>query len=263
VTTSMTASSTSCASPSEAPEVARGGCPAEQCSAGLPLSRRRDRAPGGAGSVEGEPLVVVGCGALGPELREALARLGVEAELRLLPPVLHDRPASIPAEVARAVEAEQSAGRRVVVAYADCGTYGRLDEACDSLGVERLEGLHCYDVLAGAGRVRALLEEEPGTYLLTDFLVRRFRSLVWRELGLDRHPELWNDYFGHYRRVVWLAGRRTPEREAEAERIAELFGAPLEVVEVGTGGLEAALGRLVGRVEEPSRAGSPAAGGGG
>lgn len=220
-----------------------------------------DRPARAEGPEDVGPLVVVGCGALGPELRQAFARLGVEAELRLLPPVLHDRPGAIPGEVARAVEAARAEGRRVVVAYADCGTYGRLDEVCDSLGVERLPGLHCYDVLAGEERVRALLEEEPGTYLLTDFLVRQFRSLVWRELGLDRHPELWKDYFGHYRRVVWLAGRRTPEREAEAERIAALFGVPLEVVEVGTVGLEAALERLA-APKEPSRA-TAAAGGGG
>jgi hypothetical protein len=90
----------------------------------------------------------------------------------------------------------------VAVAYADCGTYGALDD----VGVPRLHGDHCYDVFARE-EVRAALEEEPGTYFLTDFLARTFEHTVWRELGLDRHPELRDDYFGHYTRVLWPSKR--------------------------------------------------------
>ena len=97
----------------------------------------------------------------------------------------------------------------MAVAYADCGTYGALDDMCARLGLRRLPGLHCYDVFAGPDRVRELFEAEPGTYLLTDFLVRSFDRTVLAGLGLDRYPELWPDYFGHYRRVVWLAWGET------------------------------------------------------
>ena len=103
----------------------------------------------------------------------------------------------------------QARGCYVVVAYADCGTYGVLDGVCERLRIGRLRGLHCYDVFAGPERMEELFAAEPGTYVLTDFLVRSFRRTVLSELGLDRHPELWTDYFGHYRRVVWLAQRRT------------------------------------------------------
>ena len=88
------------------------------------------------------------------------------------------------------------------------------------LGLRRLRGLHCYDVLGGPDRMRALLDAEPGTYLLTDFLVRSFHRTVLAELGLDRHPELWPDYFGHYRRLVWLAQARDADLDAEAAAIA-------------------------------------------
>jgi len=100
-------------------------------------------------------------------------------------------------------------------------------------------------VFAGPDRVRELFEAEPGTYLLTDFLVRSFDKTVLAGLGLDRYPELWPDYFGHYRRVVWLAQNRTAELEAEAERVAARFGLPLTVVETGLGRLESELERLV------------------
>ena len=136
-------------------------------------------------------------------------------------------------------------GQRVAVAYADCGTYGALDELCARLGLRRLPGLHCYDVFAGPERMRAVFEAEPGTYVLTDFLVRSFQRTVLAELGLDRYPQLWPDYFGHYRRVVWLAQDREPGLEAEAGRVAARFGLPLTVVETGTGRLERELELLV------------------
>ena len=165
-----------------------------------------------------------------------------------LPAILHNSPRSITPEVARLAAELLDAGFRVVVAYADCGTYGELDELCGRLGLARLPGLHCYDVLAGSSEVRDLFAAEPGTYLLTDFLVRSFRRSVIEPLGLDRYPELWTDYFGHYRRVVWLAQSRSDAGlSAEAEKIAGMFGLPLTVVDVGVSRLEAALAELVTR----------------
>jgi hypothetical protein len=145
----------------------------------------------------------------------------------------------------RYVVSAQRSGRAVALAYADCGTYGALDELCARYGVRRLPGLHCYDVFAGAPRMAAMFDAEPGTYVLTDFLLRSFDRSVLAELGLDRHPELWPDYFGHYRRLVWLAQEPTPALAAEAERVARMFGLPLTRVEVGVGRLERALAALV------------------
>jgi hypothetical protein len=134
---------------------------------------------------------------------------------------------------------------RVVVGYADCGTYGALDEVCAELGVPRMDGLHCYDVYAGSATVERLMAEEPGTYLLTDFLVRSFARTVEQELGLDRWPELRDDYFGHYHRVVWLAQRPDDELRALAEDAARRIGLPLTVLSTGESGLADALARLV------------------
>ena len=168
--------------------------------------------------------------------------------VRSLPAVLHNRPQKIIILAERYVVRALDAGRTVALAYADCGTYGALDELCARYGVRRLPGLHCYDVFAGASRLAAMFEAEPGTYVLTDFLLRSFDRLVVTELGLGRHPELWGDYFGHYRRLVWLAQEPTPALEAEADRVAGLFGLPLTRLDTGLGRLESALADLVAEV---------------
>jgi hypothetical protein len=162
-----------------------------------------------------------------------------------LPPLLHNRPERIAGAVEDRVVELRGRYAAVAVAFADCGTYGALDEVCARLGVARLPGAHCYDVFGGAERVGRMLADEPGTYLLTDFLVSAFRRCVMAELGLDRHPELRDVYFRHYRRAVWLAQSPTPELRAAAQEAAAVLGLPLEVVVVGDGGLERALAGLV------------------
>ena len=162
-----------------------------------------------------------------------------------LPPLLHNQPQLIAGEV-RALALELAAQYdAVAVAYADCGTYGALDAVCAELGLRRLPGLHCYDLFAGESRLASFLDEQPGTYLLTDFLVRSFERTVIRELGLDRHPELRDDYFGHYTRVVWLAQEPDDELRSLAEAAAARIGLPLTVVDTGHGRLEAALEELL------------------
>jgi hypothetical protein len=127
-----------------------------------------------------------------------------------------------------------------------------LDSLCERLGIRRLPGLHCYDVLAGPDRLRAMFEAEPGTYLLTDFLVRSFRRSVLAELGLDRYPELWPDYFGHYRRLVWLAQARDAALDADAEAIGVMFRLPLTVIDTGISGLERELELLIAESPPPA-----------
>ena len=182
---------------------------------------------------------VITCGALAGHIRDIAARRGWPVAVHALPARLHNRPEQIPGRV----EVEIVDGR-AVVAYADCGTYGKLDELCAERGIRRLPGLHCYDLYAGANTVRELFHMEPGTYLLTDYLVRTFDRTVVASLGLDRYPELWPDYFGHYTRVVWLAQEPTPELKAEAESVAARFGLPLTIVATGLDRLEAALAEL-------------------
>ena len=171
------------------------------------------------------------CGALSADATSWIEASGASVDIHPLPPLLHNRPERIAAEVERLIVELRDRYDEIVIGYADCGSYGAIDEVCERHGVHRLAGQHCYDIYAGADEMAAIWEAEPGTYVLTDFLVLSFDRVVWRELGLDRHPELRDDYFRHYSRVVWLAGRRTPDMERAAERAAERLGLPLEVVD--------------------------------
>src|SRR6516162_5325365 len=213
---------------------------ASSISCRSPLRGVRGVVPPGKCEVE-----IVACGALAAPVREIVARRGWPAAVTPLPAVLHNRPRQIVPAAERVVAAALAAGRTVVLAYADCGSYGALDELCARYGVRRLPGLHCYDVFAGTDRMAAMFGAEPGTYVLTDFLLRGFDRLVVAELGLDRYPELWGDYFGHYRRLVWLAQEPSAALTAEAERVAGMFGLPLTRVDTGVRRLEEALASLV------------------
>lgn len=188
---------------------------------------------------------VIACGALATDITEIVARRQWPVDVHPLPPLLHNHPDRIAPEVERALVEIRDRYAQVAIAYADCGTYGALDEVCARQGIERLPGSDCYSVYAGVDEYRAILETEPGTYLLTDFLAASFHRSVIVELGLDRYPDLRDDYFRNYSRVVWLTQRRTPLLHDAAERAAASIGLPLEVVDVGIAGLERALEPLV------------------
>jgi hypothetical protein len=187
----------------------------------------------------------VACGALAQPAAAVVARHSWPVDIHPLPPLLHNRPHLIADEVRRLAVELAASYDTVAVGYADCGTYGALDAVCEELGLRRLPGLHCYDLYDGEAELARRLDAEPGTYLLTDFLVRSFERTVVRELGLDRWPELRDDYFAHYTRVIWLAQEPDAELRALAEGAAARLGLPLTVVPTGTGRLDAAMAELL------------------
>src|SRR3954471_20287680 len=190
-------------------------------------------------------VALIACGALSTDLAEIIERCALAVDVYPLPPFLHNQPKGIASAVEEKLGEIQSRYATVAVAYADCGTYGALDEVCARRGLVRLKGQECYGIYAGDDTYQRLLEKEPGTYVLTDFLAASFQRSVIVELGLDRYPELRDDYFGNYRRVVWLTQYPTPLLEDAARRAADSIDLPLEILNVGTIGLEKALIELL------------------
>lgn len=192
-------------------------------------------------------MLVVGCGALARELLDVIRINRLEnVTIECLPAILHNRPDRIPDAVRSRIETATDYDT-IFVAYGDCGTGGRLDAVLDDLGVERLPGAHCYEFFTGIDAFADLQEEEIGTLYVTDYLARHFERIVWRGLGLDRHPELLADYFGNYTRLVHLAQTDDPERDRQARAAAAMLGLRFESRLVGYGDLEPAIVSLTRR----------------
>jgi hypothetical protein len=185
----------------------------------------------------------VGCGALARELVALTADLP-NVDVTCLPATLHNRPGGIPAAVRDRIRRRRAGYDRVFVAYADCGTGGLLDPVIEEEGVERLAGAHCYEFYAGVAEFARLTEEEPATFFLTDFLARNFDRLVIRGLGLDRHPALRDQYFGNYRRLVYLAQTDDPALVTTARRAARRLGLRFEHRRTGLGELATTIGAV-------------------
>jgi Protein of unknown function (DUF1638) len=183
-------------------------------------------------------ILVIACGALA---REVLALKLDAIDVACLPAQLHNTPKRIPEAMRAKIRANREAYDEILCLYGDCGTGGELDRVLAEEGVSRIEGAHCYAFYAGEESFAALAEEEPGTFYLTDFLVRHFDALVIRGLGLDRFPELRADYFGNYRRVVHLAQFDDSDMETKAKAAAERLGLAYERRFTGLGGIRAFL----------------------
>jgi hypothetical protein len=193
-------------------------------------------------------ILVIACGALA---REVLALKLDHIDVACLPAQLHNHPQRIPGAMRAKIHANREAYDEILCLYGDCGTGGELDRVLAEEGVSRIEGAHCYAFYAGDEAFSRLMEDEPGTYFLTDFLVRHFDALVIRGLGLDRHPELRDDYFGNYRRVVHLAQFEDADLETKARAAAERLGLAYERRFTGLDGIRAFLEGATQRKDAP------------
>jgi len=192
--------------------------------------------------------LLIACGALAREIAALRRANGWTAlDVVCLPPELHNRPERIAPAVRGKIRAHRQEYAEIFVAYGDCGTRGALDAVLREEGVERIPGAHCYEFFATAGSFAALAEAEPGTFYLTDFLLRHFERLVIQGLGIDRHPELLPVYFGNYRRLVYLAQAPKPESETQAQAIAARLGLEYRYQTTGYGGLGQSLAAFAAR----------------
>ncbi len=198
----------------------------------MPLPQRAESRPS---------VLVIGCGALAKELLDVVKANHLDnVRIECLPAILHNSPEKI-APAVRERLSRAHGFDTVFVAYADCGTGGHLDTVIEEFGAERLDGAHCYQFFAGQQEFIDIQEAEIGTLYLTDYLARHFDRFIWKGLGLDRHPELLEDYFGNYTTVMYLAQTDNDERTKQAREAADRLGLAFVRRFVGYGDMEPTL----------------------
>ncbi|MGJ8528327.1 DUF1638 domain-containing protein [Maritalea sp.] len=172
---------------------------------------------------------LVACGALAREILAIQKQLGdIPFETKFLPASLHNTPLDIPNAVDEALSELGKDCDQLLVGYGDCGTAGKLDEVLEKHGASRLDGAHCYAFFLGLDQFDQLQDAEPGTFYLTDYLVRQFDTLVFKPLGLDRHPELLEAYFGNYTRLIYISQSNDAALMAKAQDAATRLGLRFE-----------------------------------
>jgi Protein of unknown function (DUF1638) len=194
-------------------------------------------------------LAFVPCGALAREVIAISKRHGWEVELFGVAAKDHMIPQRIAPDVERRLRELIPRFDRVIVVYGDCGAGGRLDAVLEHYNVPRIAGPHCYEMYAGTA-FDPMMAEQPGTFFLTDFLVRSFEGTILKGMGLDRFPELRDTYFANYTRLVYLIQDEDPALLAKAQTIAATLGLPLELHRTSYGQLEARLVELVATIGE-------------
>ena len=189
-----------------------------------------------------DKILILACGALSKEI-SALIRLNnwTHLKTRYLPAILHNSPDKITEQLRNNLQSAQAKFSRIFIGYADCGTGGEIDSMLDEFGVQRLPGAHCYEFYSGNQSFAEMMDEEPGSFFLTDFLVEAFEKLVWQGMKIDRYPELLDVYFKHYKKLVYLGQTENTELQTQAVKIARRLGLKYEYRFTGYGELAPAL----------------------
>ncbi len=199
--------------------------------------------------------LLIACGALAREILALRQAAGwAHLEVDCLPAHFHNTPEAIAPAVRAKIRENRGRFGRIFVVYGDCGTSGALDRVLAEEGVERMPGPHCYEFYAGSTAYAAMMEAELGTFFLTDYMVRHFDRLIVEGLWLDRHPELLGQYFGNYRKLVYLAQTEDQELQEKAAAAATRLGLAYEYRFTGLGGLADHLRRVAATPAAPAAA---------
>ncbi len=186
---------------------------------------------------------IIACGAIAREILSVIEANRLDhIDLTCLPAMLHVYPEKIAGAVDKAIIKAKAEGfDDIFIAYADCGTGGHLDKVCEKHGVTRIAGPHCYSFFFGNDAFAARDEDDIYTFFLTDFLARQFRAFIIEPLGLDRHPELRDTYFGHYKKLAYYVQDDDPALDRAAEEAARFLDLEYERRKTGYGDLTGAI----------------------
>jgi len=193
-------------------------------------------------AAQSSPILIIACGALAQEIVQLQTLNGWNhLHLKCLDAELHNRPHLIAGKLREKIAQHRNEYNNIFVAYADCGSGGEIDRVLEDENIERLPGAHCYSFFAGEQRFKEISEQELGSFYLTDFLAKHFERLVIKGLKLDQHPELRDQYFGSYTRVVYLSQEDNPSVRSLAKNAALFLGLDFEHEHCGYGDLQTGL----------------------
>ena len=193
-------------------------------------------------AAQSSPILIIACGALAQEIVQLQTLNGWNhLHLKCLDAELHNRPHLIAGKLREKIAQHRNEYNNIFVAYADCGSGGEIDRVLEDENIERLPGAHCYSFFAGEQRFKEISEQELGSFYLTDFLAKHFERLVIKWLKLDQHPELRDQYFGNYTRVVYLSQEDNPSVRSLAKNAALFLGLDFEHEHCGYGDLQTGL----------------------
>lgn len=193
-------------------------------------------------AAQSSPILIIACGALAQEIVQLQKLNGWNhLHLKCLDAELHNRPHLIAGKLREKIAQHRNEYNNIFVAYADCGSGGEIDRVLEDENIERLPGAHCYSFFAGEQRFKEISEQELGSFYLTDFLAKHFERLVIKGLKLDQYPELRNQYFGNYTRVVYLSQEDNPSVRSLAKNAALFLGLDFEHEHCGYGDLQTGL----------------------
>lgn len=186
---------------------------------------------------ENAHVLLICCGATAREILKTVETAGWNhMRVECLPAKMHNTPQQLPEAIRAMIRSNRESYERILVLYSDCGTGGGIQRVLDEEGVEGVGGAHCYEIFAGTDAFTGMMRDEPGSFFVTDFLARHFETLVFKGLGLDRHPSLRDMYFGNYKRLVYLAQSRDDALQQQAQAAADSIGLELEVRQTGGDG---------------------------
>lgn len=190
-----------------------------------------------------EKLLVIACGMIAREVQGVIETLGLEhIALTCLPAGFHHHPAKIAPAMERAILKAKAKGfTHIFAGYAECGTQGALDKVLAEYGVARIEGPHCFSFYIGNQAFSERDDRHLTHFFMTDFLARHFDTFLIEPLGLDRHPELKQIYFGNYTHLHYISQKEDIVLQMKAKEAANFLGLHYSFEFTGYGDLETAL----------------------
>lgn len=145
---------------------------------------------------------IIACGVFRDALRQIEPqRFHQNVIITYITPYLHNHPQQLKDEILHQIHLAKKTGDDILCLYGRC--YPDLDRHLYEMGIPRVSGEHCYEILLGSKRFHDIVDEEAGTYFIEKDLILNFPEYCIQPLELD-DPLMRESFFKHYKRLVYI-----------------------------------------------------------